>query len=60
MLDSRATEIEQIREQRRQLEHAAEILRQSQPDTFLGRQRQPLVPLPADTIRGGTKAGWRT
>jgi hypothetical protein len=38
------------------LKHGSEMLRQSWPDTFLGRQRHAFVELPEDTVRARTKS----
>jgi hypothetical protein len=37
------------------LRHGSELLRQSWPDTFLGRQHHAFVELPDDTMRDRTK-----
>jgi hypothetical protein len=57
-------QIQNFRErQQRTMERAAqalqlgsELLRQSWPDTFLGRQHHAFIELPADTIRDRTKS----
>jgi len=38
------------------LQHGSELLRQSWPDTFLGRQHHAFVELPEVTVRGRTKS----
>lgn len=38
------------------LRHGSELLRQSWPDTFLGRQHHAFVELPEDTMRDRTKS----
>jgi hypothetical protein len=37
------------------LQHGSELLRQSWPDTFLGRQHHTFIELPEDTMRDRTK-----
>ena len=65
-IDSAAELYEQIRnfQERQQrtmeraaqaLKHGSELLRQSWPDTFLGRQHHAFIELPKDTIRDRTK-----
>jgi hypothetical protein len=47
-----AAEIAAIRARTRRLTaHSFELLKSAEPDTFLGRQHYPLIPLPHDEKR---------